>query len=544
MRKRSSLIFIGIALVIGWVIFAYYHATVPYTYEVKTCKTPSRNEFLEIQNLANAQDADALLIMGILYANGIRVPQDYQKAAEYYLSSAEKGNAIAQRNLGLLYDCGVGVPQDYAKAAKWYRLADYNDDPAATFALGGFPYAFREQIFPRHLGSYNFWRLKAIFSTFGPQLEDRMEQSFWQSYYSSEEYVQNDMEIVNQVYRRAMNGDGEAQLRMSLFYLQGQCVEKKAHEVNKWLRKSAENGNIRARFILSRYSHDDAQYCIEPLGNDAVIKAWKKEAADSRVESYFTFSHSDEDDHALLRVGYMPAIKKYWRRPEIFTDGTILTHIIKAADDGDPEAMAFLVWSNLVGYGGPKNFDLARKYFEHLIKSYDRQAVGILLEFMDSMSPAQSARLGEFIINTQHKDDYCKLLKNILVGYKGASILPAQKRKIEDVRQAAAYYYSGEYYRKVLPLWKFPNTRYIANLCYKRGAIFDDYPSAFEYMEREKLSRYHELFIFLILRKTYVMSSTSFPNMEQVLITTLHKKMQGGNPDSLLSPVIGYRETQ
>ena len=36
---------------------------------------------------------------------------------------AEQGNAPAQYNLGLMYARGEGVPQDYTEAVKWFRLA-------------------------------------------------------------------------------------------------------------------------------------------------------------------------------------------------------------------------------------------------------------------------------------------------------------------------------------------------------------------------------------------------------------------------------------
>ena len=36
---------------------------------------------------------------------------------------AEQGYAAAQTNLGIMYAEGQGVPQDYKEAVKWYRLA-------------------------------------------------------------------------------------------------------------------------------------------------------------------------------------------------------------------------------------------------------------------------------------------------------------------------------------------------------------------------------------------------------------------------------------
>jgi uncharacterized protein len=36
-----------------------------------------------------------------MYHNGLGVPQDYHKAMEFYLKSANQGNADAQNNIGI-----------------------------------------------------------------------------------------------------------------------------------------------------------------------------------------------------------------------------------------------------------------------------------------------------------------------------------------------------------------------------------------------------------------------------------------------------------
>lgn len=56
---------------------------------------------------------------------------DYQTALQEWLPLAEQGYVAAQNNLGLIYREGLGVPQDYAETAKWYRLAAEQGDVAA-----------------------------------------------------------------------------------------------------------------------------------------------------------------------------------------------------------------------------------------------------------------------------------------------------------------------------------------------------------------------------------------------------------------------------
>jgi len=62
--------------------------------------------------------------LGVMYASGNGVPQDYAEAVRWFRLAAEGGHAEAQNNLGVMYRNGDGVPQDYAEAARWFRLAD------------------------------------------------------------------------------------------------------------------------------------------------------------------------------------------------------------------------------------------------------------------------------------------------------------------------------------------------------------------------------------------------------------------------------------
>jgi len=48
---------------------------------------------------------------------------DYATALREYRPLAEQGGATAQYNLGLMYANGQGVPQDYVQAHKWLNLA-------------------------------------------------------------------------------------------------------------------------------------------------------------------------------------------------------------------------------------------------------------------------------------------------------------------------------------------------------------------------------------------------------------------------------------
>ncbi|MFZ0607265.1 MAG: hypothetical protein WAM75_06250, partial [Xanthobacteraceae bacterium] len=59
-------------------------------------------------------------------------------AFRYATDDAVKGNAKSMTLLGELYANGLGVPKDDKKAADWYRLAAARGDANAMFALAMF----------------------------------------------------------------------------------------------------------------------------------------------------------------------------------------------------------------------------------------------------------------------------------------------------------------------------------------------------------------------------------------------------------------------
>ena len=79
---------------------------------------------------------EAMNRMGILYATGSGVPQDYVAALAWYQRAAEKGSTKAMNNIATIYFHGLGVPQSYEESVKWLRLAVKQGDAAAQNKLG------------------------------------------------------------------------------------------------------------------------------------------------------------------------------------------------------------------------------------------------------------------------------------------------------------------------------------------------------------------------------------------------------------------------
>lgn len=77
----------------------------------------------EWKPLADQGDALTQFNLGVLYANGRGVAQDFTEAVRLFSAAAEQGSAFAQYNLGLMYGNGQGVLQDYVKAHQWFNIS-------------------------------------------------------------------------------------------------------------------------------------------------------------------------------------------------------------------------------------------------------------------------------------------------------------------------------------------------------------------------------------------------------------------------------------
>jgi putative methionine-R-sulfoxide reductase with GAF domain len=66
--------------------------------------------------------------LGIRYASGDEVPQDYHQALAWFLKAADKGEVRAAAKIATCFWAGKGTPQDYTKAYFWALLAQAAGD--------------------------------------------------------------------------------------------------------------------------------------------------------------------------------------------------------------------------------------------------------------------------------------------------------------------------------------------------------------------------------------------------------------------------------
>ena len=87
---------------------------------------------------AEAGNAQAAVLLGTLYAQGLGGPKSDWDAVRMFRQAADTGYARGMFNLGLMYELGRVVPvgQDNKAAAHWYTEAANRGDSDASFRLG------------------------------------------------------------------------------------------------------------------------------------------------------------------------------------------------------------------------------------------------------------------------------------------------------------------------------------------------------------------------------------------------------------------------
>lgn len=95
--------------------------------------TAAMEEFLPA---ARSGNADAEELIGVLYALGLGVEKDDERAFEWYLRASLKGHPGAQSGIGWYYEVGRGVAApDLVRAYMWYTLSAIGGDPDAAISL-------------------------------------------------------------------------------------------------------------------------------------------------------------------------------------------------------------------------------------------------------------------------------------------------------------------------------------------------------------------------------------------------------------------------
>jgi TPR repeat protein len=90
----------------------------------------------ELTPLAEQGNADAQVLLGLMYFRGQGVSKDPSLALKWYKAAADQGNADGQAHLGSMYLMGMGVKRNASQALKLWKLSANQGNLGAQVNLG------------------------------------------------------------------------------------------------------------------------------------------------------------------------------------------------------------------------------------------------------------------------------------------------------------------------------------------------------------------------------------------------------------------------
>ena len=245
------------------------------------------------------KDADpkAMTLLGELYADGLGVPQDDRRAAEWYglaaargdsnamfalamfalngragprdreastrwlAAAAKLGHPLAAYDLALLYIEGQMFPQDFGRAAEFLRIAAQAGSADAQYALGTFYKAGRGV--PQDPAQAAQWWAKAA------QADNTDAQVEYAIALYNGNGVARDEATATALFRKAaMRGSAIAQDRLARILASGRGAPRNLTEATKWHLISRAAGETDLEL-------DDALNKLDPQTRAAAEKAAK-----------------------------------------------------------------------------------------------------------------------------------------------------------------------------------------------------------------------------------------------------------------------------
>ena len=205
--------------------------------------------YQEAKNLAEAAaaqgDGPAHTLLGQMYEQGLGVPQDYAKAAEWYVKGAALGDVHSQFSLGVLLAEGRGIKENKKQAADFFELAASKNHPVALYNLSliyvdGF-------VRPQDLAKAAELMERAANLDYAPAQYDLA------AFYKEGRGVpRDDAKVVYWLGRAAEAGHNNAELEYGIMLFNGKGIPKNEKLGLDFIRRSAEKGNPVAQNRLAR----------------------------------------------------------------------------------------------------------------------------------------------------------------------------------------------------------------------------------------------------------------------------------------------------
>jgi TonB family protein len=292
--------------------------------------------YTEAAKLAEAGDAEAQFVLGLLLDTGAGVRFDHPSARRWLEKSAAAFPPAAQY-LAWRFASGFGEERGVESAAQRWADAPSSEpelDPAVSRWL-----EFREgrlkPKFPRAL----LWMMNHA-SDGDVVAEANLAMAYLETHWTTP----NAAEHLHWLKEAALHKDAESAARLASYYEYGLMVTKDPAKALEYLRVAAEAGIAAAQFKLGEQYRTGDGVAID---RDAALNWLRRAAAQDHVE-------------ALEKLSEM--LRKPESGPADYPESLRLAR--RAAELGSAEAMAEVADMIRLGQGAPRDYAAAAKHFE------------------------------------------------------------------------------------------------------------------------------------------------------------------------------------
>ena len=322
------------------------------------------------QPIAQLGNTKARHNIGYLYEKGLGVEQNYAEAVNWYRLAAEQDYMESQNNLGTMYEKGHGVVRNYTEALKWYTLAAKQNFDIAKYNLGNM-YEFGRGVSKDNQETIKWYQSAA-------EQGNAKALSGLGYLYQNGIGVNKDNQKAAGYYEQAgNNGESDAHYNLGLMLLD----ENNSNKGIKWLKTSADNGNINAQYYLGEV-YASGRYVYQ----DYV-----------EAEHYYRMAAENHSTPAQFRLGLMylngEGVHKDQAEAEKWLNYAVqrgypgsqqaLNNITKPTDE---DLMPGITWSYTLSYS---SYAFKQALFAALANNPNKPSAG-LIDFVGQLNPHEN----------------------------------------------------------------------------------------------------------------------------------------------------------
>lgn len=197
----------------------------------------------ELKRSASARHSSSQYALGCIFRDGNGVPQDYSEAMKWYKLASNQGHKKAQYEMAVLFENGKGIPKDYRYAkgsAKKYYYRSAKKGYALAQYSVGKMYEFNT-LGPKYLDKAHKWYKLAA---------DQGNADATEALRRVESKISSRNSEIERITCLAKGGDTKAQFDLGQIFRRGQDLPEDHDEAVKWYELSAEQGYVDAQYML------------------------------------------------------------------------------------------------------------------------------------------------------------------------------------------------------------------------------------------------------------------------------------------------------